>query len=157
MGWDLRSQGVALGYHRLPRWSNARSCIAYLGVLRRGFEHWIVVRLVYACLFVVRWGVIQFVVRWGGVQGVVCIRLQRIGLYFCELGHCDWRNVVLAYVPTAQTPIAQGIALGMPAPDDPLPQRPERATCPVYFAPSGQRDLVCEYPGRRCALPWAKL
>jgi hypothetical protein len=101
-------------------------------VLRWGFERWIVVRLVFACLFivplgfvqfVVRWGVVQFVVRWGGVQGLVCIRLPGIGLDFCEMGHCDWRIVVLAYVPTAQTVIAQGIALGMPAPDDPLPRR----------------------------------
>ena len=159
-GWDVRTQGVALGYHRLPRWGIARSrivywgivrsciaywgvvrsCIAYWGVVRRGFERWIVVRLVFACLFVVRWGivqfvvrwcvvqfvvrwgVVQFVVRWGVGQGLFCIRLPRIGLDFCELG-CDWRIVVLAYVPTAQTVIAQGNALGIPAPDDPLPQR----------------------------------
>jgi hypothetical protein len=30
-----------------------------------------------------------------------------------ELGHCAWRTVVLVYVPTAQTVIAQGVALGM--------------------------------------------
>ena len=36
-------------------------------------------------------------------------------------------------------------------------RRPERAICLVHFAPSGQRDLGCGYPGRRCALPWAKL
>ncbi len=161
--WDVCTQGVALGYHRLPRWGIARSriaywgiarsriaywgiarsriaywgivrsciaywgiarsCIAYWGVVRRGFERWIVVRLVFACLFVVRWGIVQFVVRWGVGQGLFCIRLPRIGLDFCELGHCDWRIVVLAYVPTARTPIAQGNALGMPTPDDPLPRR----------------------------------
>ena len=36
-------------------------------------------------------------------------------------------------------------------------RRPERAICLFHFAPSGQRDLVCGYPGRRFALPWAKL
>jgi hypothetical protein len=41
-GWDVCTQGVALGYHRSPRWGIARSCIAYWGVLRRGFECWII-------------------------------------------------------------------------------------------------------------------
>ena len=36
-------------------------------------------------------------------------------------------------------------------------ERAERAKCLVHFAPSGQRDLVCGYPGRRFALPWASL
>ena len=107
------------------------------------------------CVFVRR-AVGRYLIRRavGHVQGVVCIRLPRIGLYFCELGHCDWRNVVLAYVPTAQTPIAQGIALGMPAPDDPLPQQGNMID--VYARPvglKGHSSLGGTFVPR--ALPWA--
>ncbi len=131
---------------RIVYWGVARSRIAYWGALRRGFERWIVARLVFACLFVVRWVIVQFVVRWGmvqfavrcgGVQGLVCVRLPRIGLDFCELGHCDWRIVVLAYVPTAQTVIAQGNALGMQCPNARLPRRGNMID--AFVRPVGQR------------------
>ena len=52
---------------------------------------------------------------------------------------------------------AQGKAKRRPGYLENTARRPERAICLVHFAPSGQRDLVCGYPGRRFALPWATL
>ncbi len=52
---------------------------------------------------------------------------------------------------------AQGKAKRRPGLLESTVRRPERAIFLVHFAPSGQRDLVCGYPGRRCALPWANL
>jgi len=63
-------------------------------------------------------------------------------------------NALGAYVPTAQTVIAQGNALGMPAPDDPLPQRGNMIDAFVRpVGPLGLGGLGGAFVPR--ALPWA--